>query len=149
MWRTDSFKKTLMLGKNWRQEEKGTTEDERVGWHRWLDGHEFEQVPGVGDGQGSLQCCSPWGRKESDMTERLNWTELKVWTPSTTWVALLIWCTLSLKFPQFCYSGSHLFGEDLQCSPYLLQVPSPPFSGSLTWLCLGSTLIKRQALFFR
>ena len=60
-------------GKDWRWEEKGTTEDERVGWHHWLDGHEFEQAPGVGDGQGSLACCSPWGRKESDMTEWLNW----------------------------------------------------------------------------
>ena len=46
-----------------------------VGWHHWLDGHEFKQAPGVGDGQGSLACCSPWGHKESDMTEWLNWTE--------------------------------------------------------------------------
>ena len=61
--------------KNWRQEEKGITEHEMVGWHHWLDGHKFEQAPGVGDGQGSLACCSPWGRKESDMTERLNWIE--------------------------------------------------------------------------
>ena len=58
------------------QEWNGTTEDEVVGWHHWLNGHEFEQAPGVGDGQGSLECCSPWGRKESDTTERLNWTEL-------------------------------------------------------------------------
>ena len=63
-------------GKDWRQEEKGTTEDETVGWHHWLYGHEFEQAVGVGDGQGSLTCCSLWGHKESDMTERLNWTEL-------------------------------------------------------------------------
>ena len=62
-------------GKDWRQEEKGTTENEAVGWHRRLNGHEFEQAPGVGDGQGSLSCCSPWGHKELDMTERLNWTE--------------------------------------------------------------------------
>ena len=62
-------------GKDWRQEEKRTTEDEMVGWHHRLDGHEFEQAPGVGDGQGSLACCSPWGRKESDTTEQLNWTE--------------------------------------------------------------------------
>ena len=48
------------------------TEDVIVGWHHWLSGHEFEQAPGVGDGQGSLVCCSPWGRKESDTTERLN-----------------------------------------------------------------------------
>ena len=61
-------------GKDWRRE-KGTTEDEMVRWHRWLDGHEFEQTLGVGDGQGSLACCSPQGCKESDMTERLNWTE--------------------------------------------------------------------------
>ena len=62
-------------GKDWRQEEKGTTEDEMVGWHHRLNEHEFEQALGVGDGQGSLACCSPWGCKESDMTERLNWTE--------------------------------------------------------------------------
>ena len=67
--------KDLDAGKDWRQEEKGTTEDEMVGWHHWLNGHEFEQTPGVGDGQGGLVCCSPWGRKESDTTERLNWTE--------------------------------------------------------------------------
>ena len=60
-------------GKDWRQEEKGMTEDEMVGWHHLLNGHGFEQAPGVDDGQGSLVCCSPWGRKESDMTEWLNW----------------------------------------------------------------------------
>ena len=65
--------------KDWNQEETGTTEDEMLGWHHWLDGHEFEQIVGVGDGQGSLACCSPWGRKESDMTEWLNWTELNVY----------------------------------------------------------------------
>ena len=56
-------------GKDWRQEEKGMTEDEMVGWHHRLDGHEFEQAPGVGDGKGSLGCCSPWGGKELDPTE--------------------------------------------------------------------------------
>ena len=61
--------------KDWRQEEKGRTEDEMVGWHHRLNGHEFEQALGVGDGQGDLVCCSPWGHKESDMTERLNWTD--------------------------------------------------------------------------
>ena len=60
--------------KDWRREEKGTTEDEVVGWHHWLDGHEFEQAPGVGDGQGRLACHSPWGHKELDTAE-LNWTE--------------------------------------------------------------------------
>ena len=73
MWRTDLLEKSLMLGKIWRQEEKETTEDEMVGWHHWLDGHEFEQALGVGDGQGGLACCSPWGLRELDRTERLNW----------------------------------------------------------------------------
>ena len=63
--------------KDRRQEEKGRTEDEMVGWHHWLDGHEFEQALGVGDGQGSLVCYSPWGHKESDTAEQLNWTDLK------------------------------------------------------------------------
>ena len=63
------------VGKDWRREEKGMTEDEMVGWHHQLDGFEFEQAPGVGDGQGSLVCCSPWDRKELDTTEWLNWTE--------------------------------------------------------------------------
>ena len=66
------------VGKDWRQEEKGTTEYEMVGWHHRLNGYEFEQASGVGDGQGSLACCSPWGHKQSDTTEWLNWTELKI-----------------------------------------------------------------------
>ena len=64
------------VGKGWRQEEKGTTEDEMAEWHHRLDGHEFGLSPGVGDGQGGLECCDSWGRKELDTTERLNWTEL-------------------------------------------------------------------------
>ena len=64
MRRADSLEKTLMLGKT-----EGRTEDQMVGWYHLLNGHEFEQAPGDGEGQGSLVCCSPWGRKESDMTE--------------------------------------------------------------------------------
>ena len=79
LWPSDAnnwlIGKDLDVGKDWRQEEKGTTEDEMVGWHHRLNGHEFEQAPGVGDGQGSQVCCSPWGRKELDTTERLNWTD--------------------------------------------------------------------------
>ena len=87
--RTDAKAETLILwsphskswfiekdpdaGKDWGQEEKGTTEDEMAGWHHWLDRHEFGWTPGIGDGQGGLACCNSWGRKESDMTERLNW----------------------------------------------------------------------------
>ena len=58
--------------KDGRREEKGMTEDEMVGWHHRLNGHEFESTPGAGDGQGGLACCGPWGRKESNMTEQLN-----------------------------------------------------------------------------
>ena len=57
------------------------TEDEMVGRHHWRNGHEFEQAPGVGDGQGSQACCSPWGRKESDTIERINWTDMCDWIP--------------------------------------------------------------------
>ena len=79
MWRVDSLEKTD-AGRDWGQEEKGTTEDEMAGWHHWLDGCESEWTPGVGDGQGGLACCNSWGRKESDASERLNWTELNtIW----------------------------------------------------------------------
>ena len=63
-------------GRDWRQEEKGTTEDEMAGWHHRLDGRESEWTLGDGDGQGGLMCCNSWGRKELDTTERLNWAEL-------------------------------------------------------------------------
>ena len=78
------YAKSWLIGKNsdagrdWGQEEKGTTEDEMAGWHHRLDGHKFERTLGVGDGQGGLGCWDSWGRKESDTTERLNWTELNM-----------------------------------------------------------------------
>ena len=62
-------------GKDWGQEKKGTTEDEMVRWHHQLNGDEFESTPGVGDGQGGLACCGPWGHKNSDMAELLNWSQ--------------------------------------------------------------------------
>ena len=65
-------------GKDWGQE-KGTTEHKMAGWHHWLNGHVFGWTPGVGDGQGGLLCCGSWGRKELDLTEWLNWTELMPW----------------------------------------------------------------------
>ena len=67
-------------GRDWGLEEKGTTEDEMSGWHHRLEGHEFGWTLGIGDGQGGLACCDSWGHKESDMSELLNWTELKVIT---------------------------------------------------------------------
>ena len=81
LWTSNSVLKNWLTGKDpdagkdGRQGEKGTTEDEMVGWHHQLDGHEFEQALGVDDGQESLTCCSPWACKESDMAEQLNWTE--------------------------------------------------------------------------
>ena len=76
MWRINSLEKTLTLGKDWRQKEKGVSEDKMVGWHHWLNGHGFGWTPGVGDRQGGLVRCSSWSCNESDTTERLNWTEL-------------------------------------------------------------------------
>ena len=63
------------VGRDWGQKEKGTTEDEMVGWYHWLNGRGFGWTPGVGDGQGGLTCWGSWGHKESDTTERLNWTD--------------------------------------------------------------------------
>ena len=99
--------KSWLIGKDpdarrhWGQEEKGTAEDEMAGWHHWLDAHEFEWTPGVGDGQGGLAYCNSWGRKESDRTEGLSWTELtEHWTivislanltmpkPLTVWITI-------------------------------------------------------------
>ena len=84
LWPPDA--KNWLIGKDpdaekdWRQDEKGMTKDEMVGWHRQLDGHEFEQAPGIGDGQGSLACCSPWGCKESrhDWVTELTGERIKV-----------------------------------------------------------------------
>ena len=76
-------------GKDWRQEEKGMTEDETVGWHHWLDGHGFGWTLGADDGQGGLVCCGSWGRKELDTTEQLKWTELK-WTHSKCVINIIV-----------------------------------------------------------
>ena len=71
MWKANSWEKTLMPGKT-EQEEKGMTEDKKVGWHHWLNGHEFGQTPEDGEGRGSLVCCSSRGHKELGTTEQLN-----------------------------------------------------------------------------
>ena len=78
LWPPDSKSWCIWKDSDWRQEEKWTTEDEIVGWHHQLDGCEVEKASGVGDGQGSLVCYIPWGRKESDMTEWLNWDKRQV-----------------------------------------------------------------------
>ena len=83
LWPPDAksclFWKDPYAGKDWRQEEKGMTEDEMVRWHHRLKGCEFGEAPGVDNGQGGLACCRSWGRKELDMTGRLNWTEYLIY----------------------------------------------------------------------
>ena len=135
--------KNWVLGKDpdarqdWRREEKGMTEDEMVGWHHWLDGHEFEQAPGVGDRQGILACCSTWGNKELDTTERLNWTELKAL--SSDWnifklllllllflIVIIIIIYLALSLLVSLGKGSYLFGE-LRKVRKLQELRAEPF----------------------
>ena len=77
MWRVDSLEKML---KDWGQEKKGVTEDEMVGWHYWLNCHDFEQTQGDSDGQWSLECCNPWGPKELDMSEQVNNNKIKLYS---------------------------------------------------------------------
>ena len=93
-------------GKDWRQEEKGTTEDEMVEWHHWLDGHEFVQAPGVGDGQGNLVCCSPWGCEELDMTERLNNKYSKVCSLFFQSVNIIQFLLFYIQFQLFSFLSS-------------------------------------------
>ena len=84
-------------GRDWGQEEKGTTKEEMAGWHHRLDRREFEWTLGVGDGQGSLVCCDSWVRKESDMTEQLNWTEVIAFEATMAWSVCLKKCSTRKK----------------------------------------------------
>ena len=121
--RADSLEKTLMLGKI-----EGTTEEEMVGWHHQLDGHEFEQALGVGHGQGIQACCGPWGHKESDMTEPLNWTEKQkdaiflrnplYWNITTLWAFRWFWRWLACG----CF-GLQIFLCILGCLLHSLRFP--------------------------
>ena len=131
MQRADSSKKTLMLGKDWGQEEKGRTEDEMAGWHHRLNGHGFGWTPGVGDGQGGLVYCSSWGRKESNTTEWLNWTD---------WKETIF---RSVQAPAGESLG-HLKTQHLQMLKSLMQNSSQPFGihkiyiqSTMNWKYLG------------
>ena len=103
-------------GNDWRREEKGMTEDDMVGWYHWCNGHEFEQALGVGDGQGGLVCCSPWGHKESDTTERLNWTGRMELRWPRSWDMCRLWVDMSAgsgKIRSGCEMPfRHLGGDD-------------------------------------
>ena len=129
LWPSDAksrlIRKDPDAGKDWRQEEKGMTEDELVGWHHWLSGHEFEQALGFDDGQGSLPCYTPWGHKESDKTEQLTWL-----TPllKRLWFSFHIsntWCSLLWKYSECVFLNK-----------------KPIFSGGVTFIsciCMGLT----------
>ena len=108
--------------KDWRQEGKGRTEDEMVGWHHQLNRHGFEQALGVGNGQESVMCCSPWGCKESDTTEWLNWTELWVGIRLKE-VKLLAWRNIAFKWP-VDNSSPVLFNSKSQTLNYYTVLPS-------------------------
>ena len=108
-------------GRDWGQEEKGTTEDEMAGWHHWLNAHELGWIPGVGDGQGGLvACCDPWGRKESDTTERLNWT-----------VSVYVNATQSVEElgPDFSRGNALRRGHEQKCC-YAKRVPADAIEAS-------------------
>ena len=126
LW-TPEVKKWLVrkdpdAGKDWLREQKGMTEDEMLGWHHWLDGRESEWTPGDGDGQGGLACCDSWGCKESDTTERLNWTELN-------WTHLILTASLFFMFLH------HLKPIPLFSGSYELLQESSHFSNIVT-LCV-------------
>ena len=95
-------------GRDWGQEEKGTTEDEMAGWHHWLDERESEWTLGVGDGQGGLVCCDSWGRKESDTAEWLNWTELTCFSLGLSCMGLFVPLRLDWLFPFPCWGNFQL-----------------------------------------
>ena len=100
MWRVDSLEKTLMLGGIGGRRRRGR-QDEMAGWYHWLDGRESEWTPGVGDGQGGLACCDSWGRKESDTTDRMNWTdsERSLWK-----IILLVFLKCCLFLLEICFN---------------------------------------------
>jgi len=131
--------------KDWRWEEKGTTEDEMVGWHHQLNGHEFEYAPGVGDGQGSLACCRPWGHKESDRTE--DWTELYTYNVATNltgmvkmWHLLfgmwwsLRWASLVVQWRLHCQCRRR------ECDPWMGGSPGEGNGNSFQCSSLGNPM---------
>ena len=136
--------KVSSAGKDWRQEEKGTTENEMVGWHHWLYGHEFAQAPEVADGQGSLACCSPLDHKELDTTERLNWK--LVLLPAVTTKSEEFLSSRSLPRPnsQDLWPARKQFSLCMRLVPYMSYTMSVSFEDfinidsthiSLLWAC--------------
>jgi len=119
-------------GRDLGQEEKGTTEDEMAGWHHWLDGRESEWTAGVGDGQGGLACCDSWGRKESDMTERLIWSDL-FFVISSNVLPRYMLDYLYFLAPKFIYTGS---------SPASSEQFTQSYQMAISWAIQFSVRIK-------
>ena len=133
-------------GKDWRQKEKGTTKDEMVEWHHLCDGQEFEQALGVGDGQRSLLCCSPWGRKELDMTEQLNWTEILAIFQEQQWsFSYFLYTSIRIShrnnhclqiltehLPKLFYSAIKSTSEILKCSNCVFSYQEAKIGNSTT-----------------
>ena len=140
-------------GRDWGQEEKGTTEDEMAEWHHQLDGHEFEWTPGVGDGQEGLVCCDSWGHKESDTTERLNWTELTLFKPQSFW-----FCITTIKpISQYTrdISQANTYREHIQGYRWSKQANSVKRqrvcgeTGTLKWCQWGCTWNNHRSQFLK
>ena len=129
MRRVDSLEKTLMLGGIGGQEEKGTTEDEIAEWHHWLDGHESEWTPGVGDGQGGLACCDSWGHKELDRTQWLIWSDLwRLWKFPLLYVSYLFvhlfvcFCSIFRHSPSYLCPWTSYLRDTLPLAQEFLEL---------------------------
>ena len=171
--RTDAKAETLILwpihvkswligknseaGRDWGQEENGTTEDEMAGWHHWLDAHEFGWNPGVGDWQGGLACCDSWGHKESDTIELLNWAEAtdlvwapQIWTFSTLsclkWVTWLKGTKTIYTHIETVYSNKIFLFHSLCQHKLTLSGNSCPEGESWSNYCLFLEVSKKKAL---
>ena len=116
---------TFFLGEG--QEERGTTEDEIVGWHHWHNGHGFEWTPGIGDGQGGLAWCGSWGCKELDTTEQLNWTELK--TSNSVGILHLCYAKSLQSCPTLC--------DPIDSSPPGSPVPGILQTRTMEWVAIS------------
>ena len=145
-WRADSLEKNPDAGKDWRQKEKGTAEDEMVGWHHRLNRHEFGQTPGDGEVHGSQTCCSPWGRKELDMTEQLNWTEILAIFQEQQWsFSYFLYTSIRIShrnnhclqiltehLPKLFYSAIKSTSEILKCSNCVFSYQEAKIGNSTT-----------------
>ena len=127
-------------GKDWRQEEKGTTEDAMVGWYHRLDGHEFEQALGVGDGQGSLSCCSPRGRKESHTAEQLKWTDSSIlrqvaaiWWHCIEWMQTWSLFLMGFSLEYTCILVKEEEASFKSCQQFLLIIHGNTMELTLLW----------------